>query len=709
MAATMTVGAPKRSFVDVALAAGVLLILAVMIVPVPTFLLDFLLVMDLALALVMLMMTIYTQNPLHFNIFPTLLLLATLFRLALNVASTRAILLHAHGGKVIEAFGEFVVGGNYAVGIVAFLILVVIQFVVITRGAGRIAEVAARFTLDAMPGRQMAIDADLNAGLIDEHEARSRRLEIQRQADFYGTMDGAAKFVRGDAIAAILITIINLVGGFVIGVAQHHLSLADSLRTYTLLTIGDGLVTQMPALIVATASGILITRTEGQKNLAGEIGQQLFREPRAAYGAAAILGLLGCVPGLPFLPFALLAGLSAATGWAASKNRTREAVADARAEKTKTSEAPEKVETLLAVDLLELEIGFGLVPLVDDSRPGGDLLHRITLVRRQCATDLGLLVPPVRVRDNVRLAQDAYRIRLKGVEIARGELLPGHLLAMAPGAGAIPIDGVETKEPVFGLSALWIPTHRQSEAERFGYTVVEPAAILATHLSETIKTHAPEILGRQEVQTMLDELRKRLPAVVDEVVPAQLTVGGVQKVLARLLRERVSIRDLGTILESLGDHAALTKDVDTLVERVRESLGRAITEQFRDERGALSVISLQPELEQELIQHVQAVEGPPQISLPPVQARSVLERVSAAVSTALNSASQPVFLCSPYLRPSLRGFLERAFPQLPVLSYAEVLSAGAVHTVATVTAVTSRVSESERSKVGNAHQEIRGR
>ena len=685
--------AQRRSYGDAVLAAGILLILAVMIVPIPTFLLDLLLVMDIGLALIILLMTVYTSQPLRFNVFPTLLLLSTLYRLALNVASTRTILLQAYGGKVIEAFGNFVVGGNYAVGIVAFTILAVIQFVVITKGASRIAEVAARFTLDAMPGRQMAIDADLNAGLIDEHEARQRRQDITRQADFYGAMDGAAKYVRGDAIAAIIITLINIVGGFVIGMIQHHMSAGEALRTYTLLTIGDGLVAQIPALIVATGSGILITRSEGQKALSSEISSQLFREPKAAFMAAAILAFLGMIPGLPFMPFFLLAALAATAGWASSRTAKREAAAEVVAGQQKKDTGPEKVETLLAVDPLELEIGFGLIPLVDEKREGGDLLKRVTLVRRQCATDLGLLVPPVRVRDNIRLVQDAYRVRLRGVEIAKGTIQIGHLLAMSPGANAIPIEGIETQEPVFGLKALWILPQLRSEAEMAGYTVVEPTAVMATHLSETVKAHAADILGRQEVQTVIDQVKQKHPAVVEELIPSQLTVGGVQKVLQRLLKERVSIRDMVTILEALADHAPLTKDIETLVERVREALGRGITEQYRDERGQLAVISIDPELEQELIQHLSANDGVARLALPTPRARQVLDRVSQAVTSAVKIAAQPVLLCSPYLRPYLRAFVERALPQVAVLSYSEVVSAGTVKTIATV-------------KLDHAYQEI---
>ncbi len=678
---------------DIAVGAVVLLILSVMILPVPAWILDGLLVLDLALALVILLVTIYIRQPLSFNVFPTLLLLATLYRLALNVAATRTILLEGYGGHVIEAFGNFVVGGNYAVGIIAFLILSIIQFLVITKGAGRIAEVAARFTLDAMPGRQMAIDADLNAGLIDEHQARARREEISRAADFYGAMDGAAKFVRGDAVAALIIVAINILGGFVIGILQHGMSVTESLRTYTLLTIGDGLVAQIPALVVSTASGILITRSDGQGALSGELGTQLFREPRAPLVAGVILLLLGLVPGLPTLPFLVLAGVAIAAGLAARRSRDRADVREADETKARNAAVPEKVEKLLAVDPLELEIGFGLIPLADESREGGDLLKRITLVRRQCATDLGLIVPPVRVRDNIRLPQASYVILLKGVEIARGEIQTGHLLAMSPGAGAIPVEGIETKEPVFGLPAVWVTPERRAEAEIAGYTVVEPTAVMATHLAEAVRGHAEEILGRQEVQTILDQVKQRNPAVVEELIPAHLSVGGVQKVLQRLLRERVSIRDMVTILEALADHAPMVKDLDTLVERVREALGRAITQQYRDPRGNLAVISVDPALEQDLIQAVRPGEGGGHLIVPQDEARRVLEGLSDAVHRALAHTAQPVVLCSPYLRPYLRRFVERALPHVAVLSYGEVLSAGTVKTVATV-------------KAEHAHQEV---
>ncbi|MCK4412079.1 MAG: flagellar biosynthesis protein FlhA [Candidatus Eisenbacteria sp.] len=668
---------------DLLLAAGVLLVLAVMMIPVPAAMLDLLLVANLGCALLILSLTIYVQRPLNFNAFPTVLLLATLFRLALNVATTRQILLHGYGGKVIAAFGSFVIGGNYAVGAVAFLILVVIQFLVITKGAQRIAEVTARFTLDAMPGRQMAIDADLNAGLIDEHEARRRRQEISQQADFHGAMDGAAKFVRGDAVAAIVITLINILGGFVIGMVQLNMSLGEALRTFTMLTIGDGLVAQIPALIVSTASGILVTRTEGQRHLGEELFHQMLGEARAPLVAAGILFLLGCVPALPLVPFWLLAALAAAAGMLARREQQRSAAVQ-REEAAKPAEGPEPAEQLLQLDELEIEIGFGLIPLVDESA-GGDLLHRVTLTRRQIAHELGFIVAPVRIRDNVRLNAESYVIKMRGEEIARGELVMGRLLAMGPAANGGKIIGLKVQEPVFGLPAVWITPEQQSDAEREGLTVVEPGAVLATHLTEVVRTHAGELLTRQDVQVLIDAVKATHPALVEELIPNLLTLSGVQQVLKRLLREQVSIRDLVTILEVLADTVPAVKDLDALVERCREALGRTLVRPYRDERGRLSVVTLDPKLEQRLSESiVPAQEGRQQLLLDSARSQRLVAGISEAVQTALAVAQHPILLCSEYLRPHLRDFIARFIPQIVVLSYPEVTQAATVQTVATV-------------------------
>jgi flagellar biosynthesis protein FlhA len=656
-----------------------------MIVPVPPTMLDFLLITNLTFALLTLTLTIYVQQPLKFNAFPSVLLLGTLFRLSLNVATTRQILLNGYGGKVIAAFGNFVVGGNYAVGLVAFIILIVIQFLVITKGAQRIAEVAARFTLDAMPGKQMAIDADLNSGLIDENEARRRRAEIARQADFYGAMDGASKFVRGDAVAGIIITLLNIVGGLIIGTLQLGMSVGDAARTFTLLTIGDGLVAQIPALVISTAAGLLITRSEGQKHLGEELFEQMLGEARAPFAAAGILFLLGLVPALPILPFWLLGALAAGAGLLTRSAKRRQA-AQAEAARTARQQVPEKVERILHLDPLELEIGFGLIPLADDAA-GGDLLHRVTLTRRQIASDLGFVVPPIRIRDNVRIAADAYVIKLRGEEVARGTLMLGSLLAMGPGAADGDIEGIRVTEPVFGLPALWIAEDQRSDAEMSGLTVVEPASVIATHLTEIVRRHASEILTRQDVQALIDQVKATHPAVVEELIPNLMTVGGVQKVLKRLLAEQVSIRDMVGILEALADSAPTVKDLDGLLERCREALGRSLVRPYKDEKGQLSVATIDPRLEQRLIESVApGQEGQNRLILDPAGTQSLITQVSDAIQAVLAVAQHPVLICSQYLRPYFHEFIARFVPQVVVLSYGEAGHASGVKTVATIKA-----------------------
>lgn len=668
---------------DLIIAAGVMLVLGVMLVPVAPALLDLLLIANLTIALITLTLTIYIRRPLHFNAFPTLLLLTTLFRLSLNVATTRQILLHGYGGKVIGAFGNFVVGGNYAVGAVAFIIIIIIQFLVITKGAQRIAEVAARFTLDAMPGKQMAIDADLNAGLVNEDEARHRRAEISQQADFYGAMDGAAKFVRGDAIAGIIITLLNIVGGFVIGVLQLNMTLAESARTFTLLTIGDGLVAQIPALIISTASGILITRSDGQKHLGEELFEQILGEARAPFVAGAILFILGLVPALPMLPFWLLAGVSIAAGLVARREKRR-AIREAESARAQRPAAPEKIERLLQLDPMELEIGFGLIPLADDEA-GGDLLRRVTLTRRQIASELGFVVPPIRIRDNVRLDPESYAIKIRGEEVARGRLMMGSMLAMGPAAAEGDIEGIQTTEPVFGLPAVWISEDRRSEVEMSGLTVVDPASVIATHLTEIVRNHAHEILTRQDVQTLIDQVKVTDPAVVEELIPNLMTVGAMQKVLRRLLQEQVSIRDMVTILEVLADHSPVVKDLDTLVERCREALSRSLTRPYKDEKGDLSVVTLDPKLEQRLVESVvPGQEGRNRLVLDPAGAQGLITQVSEAIQAVLAVAQYPIVICGQYLRPCLQEFISRFVPQVVVLSYAEAGHAASVRTVATV-------------------------
>jgi len=668
---------------DLAVAAGVLLILAVMVIPLPTPLLDFLLTLDITIALTLLLLTLYIRRPMDFSVFPTLLLLVTLLRLSLNVASTRIILLNAYAGRVIEAFGNFVVGGNYAVGLVAFLIIAIINFVVITKGAGRIAEVAARFTLDAMPGRQMSIDADLNAGLIDEVEARKRREEISLQADFYGAMDGASKFVRGDAVAGLIITGINILGGFVVGMAQKGMSVSGALKTFTLLTIGDGLVAQIPAIIVSTAAGIIVTRAAAEADLGKELTKQVFLKPRALAIASGILFALGLVPGLPAPPFLLVAGLVGITSYVVTRYGPPEEGEEGLEEEQADKEAPLALETLIQVDPLELEIGYGLIPLVDESK-SRNLLDRISSIRKQVAVDLGLVVPPIRIRDNIRLGANEYAIKIKGVEVVSGEVLPDQLLAMNAGGAEGELKGLDTKEPVFGLPAVWVGPEEKKNAELAGYTVVEPAAVIVTHLGEVLKDHAPEILGRQEVQKILDSVKQEHPAVVEELLPEHLTLGGVHKVLQRLLEEKVPIRDMVTILETLADYAPSVKDPDALAEFVRQALGRAITKQYADEKGVLSAITLDPGLERALSESIVKAEDGAQLVVSPVVAEEFFQKLSEAVRAALSATERAILLCSQQLRLHLRRLTKSSFPHLAVLSYNEAASAKSIKVFATV-------------------------
>src|SRR5689334_3571161 len=568
-------GAPTGELV---IPLALVAVVVIMVIPLPPLLIDLLLAVSISLALIILLVSMYAQQALEFSTFPSVLLVVTLFRLALNVASTRLILLHGNegssaAGHVIQAFGNFVVGGSYVVGFVVFLILVVINFAVITKGAGRIAEVAARFTLDAMPGKQLAIDADLNSGLITEKDARARRRAIEEEADFYGAMDGASKFVRGDAVAGLVITAINILGGFFIGVVQQGTDIETAAHTYTILTIGDGLVSQLPALLVSTAAGIVVTRATSGADLGSEVTAQLLMSPRVLWIVTAILGGFAVLPGLPFLPFIALAG---ATGGLAAAGRgagTR-AVGGADAGPPALVPKEEKPESLLALDLMELEVGFELVPLVDPAagRPGGDLVERIRTLRRQLAQEMGFIVPPIHIRDNLQLKPSEYVIVLKGVEVARGEIRGGCSLAINPGTAVATVPGVPTREPAFGLEALWIASHDRERAQLAGYTVVDAATVVITHLTEVIRRHAYELLGRQEVQQLLDAMAKSKPKVVEELVPQQLSVGGVQKVLQNLLREGISIRDLLTVLETLADHAGRTKDGDVLTEYVRQAL-----------------------------------------------------------------------------------------------------------------------------------------
>ncbi len=670
---------------DLMLAVGVIAMLAMMVIPLPAFILSLLLALNLTLALVILMVGIYTREPLQFSVFPSLLLLTTLFRLSLNVSSTRLILLHGYAGEVIQKFGEFVVGGNPVVGFIVFLILVVIQFVVITRGAERVSEVAARFTLDAMPGKQMSIDADLNAGLINDQEARRRRREIEREADFYGAMDGASKFVRGDAIASLVIVAINIIGGFVIGMAQQGLPWNEALHRYTLLTVGDGLVTAIPALLISTATGIIVTRAASEDNLAGDVAGQVLTQPRGIAIAAGALAVLGIMPGLPKLPFLILAALFGGLAYAvrgAGRTVPSEAAAEAEPEKEKAG-TPESVTQLLAVDPLEIELGYGLLSLADPSR-GGDLMDRVGLIRRQVALEIGFVLPLVRVRDNMQLPPNAYVVKLRGVDLARGEIYPERLLALDPGTARGEVAGIDTRDPAFGLPARWIAGGERERAETLGYTVVDPPAVLATHLTHLVKTHAYQLLGRQEVKALLDAVREGTPVVVDELVPNLMTTGEVQKVLQNLLREGVAIRDMVTILETLADWAPVTKDPDRLTEAVRQALARQITRDLPVRDGRLTAIALSPALEEQLLRAAESGERGGQVIDPDVLHRAV-QSLDTEARRVLAQGHEPVVVCSPLARLYFRRLTERSLPNLKVVSYNEIAGEVRIEVTGTVT------------------------
>jgi len=663
-------------------AAASVVLVVLMIVPVPPWVLDLLLSTNITLALVILLVTLYTENALAFSVFPTLLLIVTLFRLSLNITGTRSILLHGYAGQVIEAFGNVVVGGNYAVGLVIFAILIVIQFVVITNGAGRVAEVAARFTLDAMPGKQLAVDADLNAGLITEAEARQRRKDIQRAADFYGAMDGASKFVRGDAIAAVIIVFVNIIGGFFIGIFQQGMSIVEALQRFTLLTIGEGIVTQIPALLISTATGIIVTRAASEGSFGHDLSRQLVQEPRALLIAGALLILFGFF-GLPPLFMFVMAAIVLAL-WLRGRSAAKAAAMKAGpaglrggasgATGIPGSNVPavkpaESVVPLLSYDPMELEIGFGLIPLVDVSQ-GGDLLERITMIRRHAARELGIVVPPIRVRDNLQLKPSTYVVKIYGLEVTRAEVMVSRLLAMNPGTATSAIDGIPTTEPAFGLPALWIAESARGDAEMAGYTVIDPTSVIATHLTEIIKTHAPDLLGRQETSALLDNVKQHYPVVVDELIPNLLTVGEVQRVLQNLLRERIPIRNLLLILENLADGARASKDVDYLTERVRAAMARHICAEYA-ENGLLSVITVDPRLETLLGEAVRRGEDAYAL-LDPGTVAKIYASLTKRITEAQQSGLQPIVLTSPGTRLALKRLTERAAPSLVVLSYSEI-------------------------------------
>lgn len=660
---------------DIALSLCVVGILVVLIIPIPTFLLDMLLTVNISISVVILLATIYLQRPVEFAVFPSLLLILTLFRLSLNVASTRLILAQGYAGNVINAFGSFVTSGSFVVGAVIFLILVVIQFVVITRGAQRISEVAARFTLDAMPGKQMGVDADLNAGLITEAQARTRRRDIEREADFYGAMDGATRFVRGDAIAGLIITIINILGGFIIGVLMRGLPIMDAVRLYTQLTIGDGLVTQIPALIISTASGLIVTRTATQENMGVDFGQQLMRYPRALAVSAGLLAVFGLAPGMPTVPFmvvsALLAYAAYKTQQTAAAAKRREAAEEVAEREAAEAPAPPRTEDLLSVDPLKIELGYGLIPMADPKQ-GDDLLTRIQIIRQQIATKMGFVVPVIRIVDNMRLKPNEYCIRLREAVIARFELVPDQFLAMNPGIVEEEIEGYATTEPAFGLPAVWVSAANRDRAERLGYTIVEPSAVLATHLTELILGHADELLTREDVQNLVKHVKETAPSVVDELLPGTLTLGELQKVLHSLLRERISIRNLEAILETLADYAPRTRDIELLTEYCRHRLAREICANFVDEQGRLHVVTFSPDLEQELLDAVQRATSGDYLPVDPRRADTIAVSVVEAAQPMVLMGHEPVVLTSAVIRRYVKRIVERRQPKIVVLSYNEI-------------------------------------
>lgn len=659
---------------DLIILIGVIGIVLMMVVPVPLGLLDFLLIINISIALIILLVGMNTIDALQFSIFPSMLLLTTIFRLALNVSTTRNILANAEAGNVVRTFGSFVAGGNLVVGFVVFLILVLVQFIVITRGSERVAEVAARFTLDAMPGKQMSIDADLNAGLINEQQARERRQKIEREADFYGAMDGASKFVKGDAIAGIVILIINIIGGLIIGMTMHGMPISEALQTFSILTIGDGLVSQIPALLISTAAGIIVTRASSEGNLGHDITSQLLAQPKLLYIVAGTLTFLGLFTPIHWYTTIPIAALLVFGARKMQQNLARKAIQEEQLVEEQQIEevrSPESVLTLLQVDPIEFEFGYGLIPLAD-AQQGGDLLDRIILIRRQCALELGIVVPVIRIRDNIQLKPNEYVIKIKGNTVARGELLLNHYLAMSPGFDDDSITGIETKEPAFGLPALWIDEATKERAEMSGYTVVDPPSVVATHLTEVIKKHAHELLGRQETKALIDNVKETYSALIDELIPSILSVGDVQKVLVKLLREKISVRDLVTILETLADYGSYTKDTDVLTEYVRQALSRQITQQFTSIGDSLKVITVGPSLEKKIADSVQQSDQGTYLALDPSTSQIVFHRLNDQVTRMIQTGQQPVILTSPTIRMYFRQLLERTMQDIPVLSYSEL-------------------------------------
>ncbi|WP_035289946.1 flagellar biosynthesis protein FlhA [Clostridium sp. KNHs214] len=674
--------------IDVIVAFGVMAIVLMMIIPLPTWVLDILIAINITIASVIILLTMFTTEVLQFSSFPTLLLVTTLFRLGLNISSTRLILSQHDAGKIIEAFGSFVAGNNYIVGVTIFLILIIIQFVVITNGAGRVSEVSARFTLDAMPGKQMSVDADLNAGLITEAQAKERRKKLQMEADFYGAMDGASKFVKGDAIAGIVITLINIIVGIIIGVLVEKMPAGEAAKTYVRLTVGDGLVSQIPSILISTASGILVTRSASDTSFGSLVTSQLTKFPKVLGIASAVMLFLAFVPGMPWLPFLILSLCLAAGAYFLYKDEKEKIVQQIETEQQEIIETenrePENVSTLIQVEPMEIEIGYGLIPLADEAS-GGDLLQRIASVRRQCAIEMGIVVQPIRIRDNLQLNTDEYTVKIRGTVIAKGEVMPSMLLCMDPTSENIDLPGIRTVEPTFGLPAVWINKDQKEDAEINGFTVVDPTTVMVTHLTETIKIHAYELLGRQETKMIVDSLKEKYNAVVEELIPDLMTLGEVQKVLQNLLREKVTIRDMVTILETLADYSINTKDIELLTEYVRMALGRSICNPLLDENRAIIVATLNPEIEDLIGNSIQkSVQG----SFPAVEPE-ITQRIFNSMKNILDNVyfndNQPVFLVSPKIRPAFRRLTELVFPSIIILSLNEIPNDVEIRTEGVVT------------------------
>lgn len=673
---------------DLVVAGFLLLVLSIMIVPIPPFFLDLFFALSLSGAVIILLVATYANRPLDFSTFPSILLVSTLFRLSLNLASTKNILINggnegtSAAGEIIRSFGEFVVEGNFVVGIIIFIILVIINFMVITKGAGRVAEVAARFTLDAMPGKQMAIDADLNAGLIDESKARTRRSEVAEEADFYGSMDGASKFVRGDAIAGIMITAINIVAGIIIGVAQNDMSAGEAAQIFTLLTIGDGLISQIPALIISTAAGVIATRNTTEKSLGDQVVKQFGVHPKAIYITAGVLFVFGVIPGLPKFPFFFMSGILAYTAFRIEKKKKNDEIKKVEDIQEEKKSIPETLEDLLNLELVELEVGYGLVSLVDSDQ-NGDLLERITHIRKQFATDWGVIVPSVRIKDNLELKPAGYSIKIKGIEVANGELMTDHYLAMDPGSVIEQMDGIETVEPVFGLPAVWILDDQRDDAQFNGYTVVDLSTIVATHLTEILKTNLYELFGRQELARILDNFKEVYPKVVNDLTEI-LKLGVVLKVLQNLLREGVSVRDLRTILETLAEYGSNVQDPEILTEFVRQSLYRTITEGIKGSNGDIPLFNLDGRIEEEIAQNLVQTEKGQQLSLEPKVTQNILASLNERIEEATNLGEKMVVLCSPVIRGHFKRLTEKFIPNLIVVSHNELSSNANIRSLGTV-------------------------